>query len=108
MNSENYFHAEPEKLNCAQAILKGFQQTFNVPDSRIAEFKLWGGGRAPEGICGALFAAEILLAEQGKPSIKEEFKKKVGNIDCRSIKRINKTSCRDCVRIADELLEKII
>ena len=104
MNSQNYFHTKPENLNCAQAILKGFQKELNIPESRIAEFKAWGGGRAPEGICGALFAAEILLAEQGKPSIKEKFKTKVGNVNCLAIKRECKVPCIDCVRIADELM----
>ena len=108
MNSQNYLNAEPEKWNCTQSIFKGFQKEFNIPDSRIAEIKVFGGGRAPEGICGALFAAEILLAEQGKSSIKEKFKEKVGNITCLAIKREHKIPCRDCVRIADELLENEI
>ena len=108
MNSQNYFHTAPEKLNCVQSVLKSFQKELNIPDSRIAEFKAYGGGRAPEGVCGALFAAEVLLAEQGKPSIKEKFKAKAGNTNCLAIKRENKTSCRECIRIAGELLEKEI
>ena len=108
MNSQNYFHTKPENLNCAQSILKGFQEEFNISAGRIAEFKAWGGGRAPEGVCGALFAADILLAELEKPSIKEKFKTEVGNTNCLAIKRENKVSCLNCVRIADELLEKEI
>jgi len=106
MNSQDYFHAKPDNLNCAQAILKSFQKELDIPNSRIADFKAWGGGRAPEGICGALFAADILLAELGQPSIKEAFKERIGNINCLAIKRENKIPCHDCVRIADELLEK--
>ncbi|GHT33789.1 hypothetical protein FACS189434_08820 [Bacteroidia bacterium] len=108
MNSQAHFHTGDEKLNCAQSILRGFQQEFNVPDSRIAEFKAWGGGRAPEGVCGALYAADILLKENGKTSVKEQFKAKVGAVDCKTIKREKQTSCLDCVRVADELLEKAI
>ncbi|MDR0873473.1 MAG: C-GCAxxG-C-C family protein [Prevotellaceae bacterium] len=108
MNSQAYFHTGEEKLNCAQSILRGFQKEFNVPDSRIAEFKAWGGGRAPEGVCGALYAADILLKEKGKASVKEQFKAKVGATDCLAIKQEKKITCPDCVRITDELLEKVI
>ena len=59
--SLSYFHIPPESLNCAQAILKGFQQEFGITDQEIEEFRNNGGGRAEGGICGALFAAEKLL-----------------------------------------------
>ena len=106
--SEKFFHQKPENWNCAQSILKGFQQELNIPESRIVEFKAFGGGRAPNGICGALYAADILMKEQGKNSIEQEFNEKVGGTLCLQIKRETKTSCKDCVAIADEIFEKYI
>ena len=41
--SEKYFHAIPEQLNCAQAVLKGFQKEFDITDQEIEEFRAWGG-----------------------------------------------------------------
>ncbi len=106
--SEEYFHQAPENLNCAQSILKGFQAALNIPESRIAEFKAYGGGRVSGGICGALYAADILLGEQGKQSISQAFAQKTGDTLCVNIKRNTKTSCRDCVKIADRLTEECL
>jgi hypothetical protein len=105
IKSENYFHTPPENFNCAQAILKGFQEEFDISDQEIEEFRAWGGGRAQSGICGALFSAEKLLSQVGKSGITEEFKARTGGINCLEIKS-SKFPCFECVRIADELLEK--
>ena len=105
--SELYFHALPENLNCAQAVLKGFQKEFNISDSEIEEYRAWGGGRAEGGMCGALLAAERLLQQIGKESVVQEFKEQAGSTLCKDIKA-NKFSCIECVRIADELVEKNI
>ena len=103
--SEEYFHVLPEKLNCAQAVLKGFQKEFTISDAEIEEYRAWGGGRAEGGICGALFAAERLLRLAGKPSIENEFIAATGHRNCLDIKE-SAFPCPDCVRIADELVEK--
>ncbi|MDP4237923.1 MAG: redox-active protein [Bacteroidota bacterium] len=103
--SELYFHTLPEKLNCAQAILKGFQKEFDITDQEIEEYRAWGGGRAQGGICGALFSSERLLRQAGKPGITEEFNERVGETRCLPIKSTN-FPCIDCVRLADELVEK--
>lgn len=103
--SELYFHEQPFNLNCAQAILKGFQKEFNIKDQEIVEYQALGGGRAQGGLCGALFSAERLLLQVGKPGITEEFNAIVGKINCLDIKK-TKFPCKDCVRIVDELLEK--
>ena len=103
--SEEYFHVLPEKLNCAQALLKGFQKEFNISEAEIEEYRAWGGGRAEGGICGALFAAERLLRQVGKPSIEDEFIVITGHRNCIDIKK-GKFPCLDCVRVADELVEK--
>jgi len=105
MNSAIYFHTLPENLNCAQAVLRGFQKGFDITDREIEEYRAWGGGRAQEGICGALFSAERLLLQAGKPGITEEFNKIAGETHCLEIKAMN-FPCIECVRLADELVEK--
>ena len=105
IKSEFYFHVLPEKLNCAQAILKGFQNEFNISDPEIEENRALGGGRTQSGICGALYSANRLLNQAGKPDITIEFNARVGAIHCLEIKKL-KVPCINCVRIADELLEK--
>lgn len=108
IKSEKYFHAEPEKLNCAQSILKGFQKEFDIEDSTIAQFRAWGGGRVEGGTCGALFAANYLLEKHGLQKINAEFAKRAGAERCIDIKKGNKTPCVVCVKIADEIIERII
>lgn len=105
--SHLYFHTLPDNLNCAQAVLKGFQKEFYITDQEIEEYRAWGGGRAKDGICGALFSANVLLRKIGKPGITDEFNAIVGKVHCNDIKNA-KFPCIDCVRIADELLEKKI
>ena len=105
IKSDAYFHALPESLNCAQAILKGFQKEFDITDQEIEEYRAWGGGRAEGGMCGALFAAERLLRQIGKKSVVEEFNKKAGGLLCSEIKE-KQFTCTKYVRIADELVKK--
>jgi hypothetical protein len=103
--SEEYFHVLPENLNCAQAVLKGFQNEFNISDAEIEEYRAWGGGRAEGGVCGAVFSAERILRQAGKESIIEEFLQKTGSLLCSDIKE-KKFTCLELVRMADELLEE--
>ena len=105
IKSEEYFHVLPEKLNCSQAILKGFQKEFDITDQEIEEFRAWGGGRAEGGVCGALFAAEHLLRQIGKKSVVGEFYKKAGGVLCSDIKE-KQFTCAEYVCIADELVQK--
>ena len=105
INSHHYFHAKPDNLNCAQAILKGFQKEFEISDKEIEEYRAWGGGRAEGSMCGALFAAERLLRQIGKESVIEEFKQKAGGVLCSDIKE-KQFTCAEYVRLADELVEK--
>ena len=103
--SYHYFHVQPENLNCAQAVLKGFQKEFNISDQEIEEYRVWGGGRAEGGVCGALFAAERLLCQIGKDSVMEEFQRKADGVLCADIKE-KQFTCAEYVRMADELVEK--
>lgn len=100
-----YFHKEPWKMNCAQAILKGFQQEFGISDLEIEEYKAWGGGRAEGGVCGTVFAARRLVNPLGNMNVDEEFKKVNGTIYCKELKG-SKIPCTRCVAVADELVEK--
>jgi len=107
IKSHHYFHTFPDNLNCAQAVLKGFQKEFKISDKEIEEYRAWGGGRAEGGMCGALFAVERLLRQIGKESVIEEFRKKTGSVLCSDIKE-KQFTCAEYVRIADELVENQI
>ena len=106
IKAEEFFHKPPVNYGCSQAVLLGFKDEFNVTESDIAEFALYRGGNAPEGCCGALYAANVLLKRRGLAPVSEEFCAVAGSTLCREIKFGTKYPCLDCVRLADTLLEK--
>ena len=98
-----YYHAAPYNYNCAQSILKGFQNEFQIEESEIDTYRANGGGKAEGGVCGALYAANRLLAQAGKSPISEEFSQQAGSIYCKDIRGV-RLPCKELVRIADDLL----
>lgn len=102
--SEEYFHRKPENYNCAQAVLKGWQEEYGLSDTIIEEFRAWGGGRAAGGVCGALYAAEFLLQRsETAESVSPEFQEIAGSIRCLELKESG-FPCVEAVRLADRLL----
>ncbi len=94
-----------ENLNCAQSVLKGHQDEFQVSDQMIDEFRAFGGGRADGNMCGALYAATRLVEdEESRKHLTEAFAEQTGSMKCREIRKAGKISCKECVRIASELL----
>jgi|GEM_PF-444991 len=95
------FHRPPERLNCAQAVLAAHQAVTGDHSLAVASFKPWGGGRAPDGRCGALHAA-CLLAPASEEKLCAAFLIRIGALRCREIER----PCVQCVGTAAELLEQ--
>lgn len=104
ISSEEYFSKEPENLNCAQAVMKGFQDEFQVPDEIIERFQAFGGGRAKDGICGALYAANCLMKKRGYNALDVPFKEKIRYLTCEEIKQSETYSCEECIKTADDLI----
>lgn len=103
--AEEYF-TTVKAYNCAQAVLKAFEDRLKVDDELIANFKKCGGGKAENGLCGALFAA-IHLAGDKKNLVKKEFEESVGHVKCRAIKKAG-ISCKICVCKAAEILGDVL
>lgn len=105
----DFFHALPHKWNCAQAIFKAYQFYTQLTDEQIEElYRSKGGGRAEKGLCGALYAATIILGEntQEAQQIVDEFNAKLGNYTCKALKVELKIPCNLTVAVADKLLEE--
>lgn len=96
-----FFTAVPRKHNCAQAVAAGMER-----DDLVPELAACGGGRAPEGFCGALHTALLLIKPENRELVKQEFQAAAGALTCREIKGSTAFSCAECVRIAAELAEK--
>lgn len=101
-----------EKKNCAQAVLKAFQHSLDIPENIVDSFQAFGGGRAPEGVCGAAFAAEFLLGmldiDDSSVNAVEDLHKNAGSAKCKEIKAAGRMSCLDCVQSCTKYVEKAL
>jgi len=100
------FHQPPLNLNCAQAVAHAWQAAVGKDDpSQLAALKACGGGRAPGGTCGALHAAQLVLAETGgdPAALSRVFADRHGQVTCQELKRRG-VSCATCVATACDLL----
>lgn len=97
------FHRQPENFNCAQAVLDAWQTKMARQLAPVAEFKAFGGGRAPGGECGALYAA-CFVAPDRAGDLRAAFEKRAGSILCRTLKADLRVPCTECVGLAADLL----
>ena len=89
------------RYNCAQAVLKAYALPIGLGNSCLERFSRFGNGRAPEGECGALFAAKALLQEPAaKQKTEEEFVHATGSKKCRDIRTSRNFTCEQCVQTA--------
>lgn len=94
-----------EKHNCAQSVLRGFEKQAAIDETCIVEAKSLGGGRAPDGRCGALHAAMTLTDDTGvQTALKMAFHEHAGACTCREIRQLGRLSCEQCVKLAAERL----
>ena len=98
--AKKYFHGA-EGYNCAQAVLA----VFDVPADELAAAKANGGGRTPDGVCGAFHSARELVGEVAFAEMSEKMADAAGSLRCREIMSLKKLSCRDCVGLATELVQ---
>ena len=73
------FSSSPKFGNCAQCVAKAF----GADDSIVSELSVCGGGRAPEGLCGALYAAMLLADDADRPALRAAFRDAAGAETCR-------------------------
>lgn len=98
-----------QRMNCAQSVLSAFKEEFNISDELVARFGSYGGGRAPEGLCGAYYAVKYILSKENPQRLEElekHFLNHAGALQCSNIKGLKKLSCVGCVEKSSEFLEK--
>lgn len=100
--SEIFSNKSLNHFNCAQAVAAGFGR-----EDLLDQLAVCGGGKAPEGFCGALYAALLLLPEPLRAKAAAEFEAAIGSPRCREIKAAGLKSCAECVAAAARIVEKL-
>jgi len=93
--------------NCAQAVAAAWCEKTGGNCELIHEMSRFGTGRAPEGHCGALYAAQYIVDSENSEGLIHAFKEiSGGHTACRAIRQARSLNCVQCVEVAAELLEK--
>lgn len=95
------------RMNCAQAVISAFKERYDLDDSTVEAFGRYGGGNAPDGLCGAYFAVRHILEKEAAEKVREFeefFLEHAGAVKCREIKLARKLSCVGCVEKSSEFL----
>ncbi len=95
----------PENYNCAQAILAAYQDCCAIQESEILAAGSKGFGKARDGICGALYAGELLLKDPAKAEqLGRDFEMLAGSVKCKKILKLRRITCEECVGHTARLL----
>jgi len=93
-------HPGHEKLNCSQTIIKAFKDKFSLTDAMVIQFGKFGGGNAPEGHCGAFYAAKAILENRHPEKLKSCASllfASAGSTKCKEIRSLRKLTCIGCI-----------
>jgi hypothetical protein len=94
------------RKNCAESVAEAWQEV-SGKDSEVTEnMSECGSGRAPMGLCGAVYAAQLVSDEDKKIELTDRFADAAGSLVCREIRSMRKLSCAACVELAASLLEE--
>jgi len=81
----------------------------NIDENYLSSFKEYGGGRAPEGYCGAFYAAKMLLSLSEEHNIQDfegYFMKHAGSLKCKDIRQGKRLSCLGCIEKSSEYIDR--
>ncbi|MCK9183669.1 MAG: C-GCAxxG-C-C family protein [Fibrobacteraceae bacterium] len=92
--------------NCAESVGAAFAEEHKNSEASVKAFASCGGGRAPGGLCGALYAA-ISLNSEAKDEIIKRFAAATGGTLCREIRPKKEMTCTDRVGIAAGILDSL-
>ncbi len=81
------------RLNCAQSVAA----VFSSDTALLNELASCGAGRAPNGWCGAAYAAARLTGNGAL--VEERYKAQAGSVHCGEIRKGRKLSCVGCVEL---------
>ena len=102
------FHAD-KRGNCAISVAYGYARATGKSEidatATAQMFRDFGGGKAPNGTCGALYAAKMMQPDHAD-AIEDFFKRGAQNCTkCSEIRPNKIIPCNRCVELAGEALD---
>ena len=102
------FHAD-KRGNCAMSVAYGYARATGKSEAEAVEaaemFRAFGGGKAPNGACGALYAAKMMQPDHAD-AIEDFFRRGAQNFTkCSEIRPNKVIPCNRCVELAGEALD---
>jgi hypothetical protein len=102
------FHADKHG-NCAMSVAYGYARATAMSEDEAVKaaemFRAFGGGKAPNGSCGALYAAKMMQPDHAD-AIEDFFKRCAQNFTkCSEIRPNKVIPCNRCVELAGEALD---
>ena len=92
--------------NCAEAVASVFSDAGIGEPVPAFSMSDCGHGRAPGGICGALYAGCVVAGEYAD-IVEDRFREKTGDmVVCRDVRRSGMISCCGCVALVCDTLEE--
>lgn len=94
----NFLGKNGKLHNCAEAVAAAFGQE---EPAHVGH----GSGRAPDGWCGAAYAAAQLCKDP--ESVEKTFTEVAGSVKCREIRRTKKLDCAACVDLGEAIVHSM-
>ena len=114
IKAENHYLGQDDhqRMNCAQAIVASYYEgNSEERSSMLQDFALFGGGRAPENECGALYAAKQILEKKNLrdgDKLISQYVEQAGSSKCKEIRMGKQLNCKGCVNLAATFLSNTI
>jgi len=100
-----------KRMNCAQAVAVAFESYGLFSKEEFQEFMICGNGKAPQGYCGAVYAA-IKALEKIDGAVKvqfmNDFNEYAGSLSCKIIRNNKKITCSQCVERSAGFIETML
>jgi len=97
------FRKDPHRHNCPQAVAWAFDR-----EDLLEPLAQCGGGKAKEGLCGAAYAAALIVGPDREDQLLEAFASQCGSMACKELKKTHHVPCETCVSRAVRLVEPYI
>ena len=99
-----------KRLNCAQAVAHALHEHYGINEDALIKHAAHGSGNAPEGWCGAPYAAKKILEKLGAgdktAELEKMFIENAGSLKCAEIRKNRKFSCIKCIEAAADFVAK--